>query len=121
MESFESGICRKWNSAKVEYSEIWNSNFHSGIRENGNPPDDSDSIAAEQEEKTAENHEDYVHEAKVSEQDDNLLCTDAPVRMYLREMGNAELLFRDGEVELAKKIEQGCINVLSGLCDSPNT
>lgn len=83
--------------------------------------EDADSIAAEQEEKTAVNHEDHVHAATVSEQDDNLLRTDDPVRMYLREMGSVELLSRDGEVELAKKIEQGYINVLSGLCDSPNT
>ena len=83
--------------------------------------EDADSIAAEQEEKTAENHENHIQAAIVSEQDDNLLRTDDPVRMYLREMGSVELLSRDGEVELAKKIEQGYINVLSGLCDSPNT
>ncbi len=52
---------------------------------------------------------------------DDLLRTDDPVRMYLREMGNVELLSRDGEVELAKKIEHGYAEVLSGLSESPKT
>ncbi|MDR0581266.1 MAG: RNA polymerase sigma factor RpoD [Holosporaceae bacterium] len=47
--------------------------------------------------------------------------TDDPVRMYLREMGSVELLSRDGEVELAKRIEQGYLDVLGGLCESPKT
>ncbi|MDR2766330.1 MAG: RNA polymerase sigma factor RpoD, partial [Holosporaceae bacterium] len=51
----------------------------------------------------------------------DLLRTDDPVRMYLREMGNVELLSRDGEVELAKKIEQGYWDVLMGLAESPKT
>ncbi len=52
---------------------------------------------------------------------DDLLRTDDPVRLYLREMGNVELLSRDGEVELAKKIEEGYSEVLSGLSESPKT
>jgi len=52
---------------------------------------------------------------------DDLLRTDDPVRMYLREMGNVELLSRDGEVELAKKIEHGYAEVLTGLSESPKT
>ena len=50
-----------------------------------------------------------------------LIRTDDPVRMYLREMGNVELLSREGEIELAKKIEQGYFDVLSSLCESPKT
>ena len=57
----------------------------------------------------------------VSETNDNLLRTDDPVRMYLREMGNVELLSRDGEIELAKRIERGYLDMLSGLCESPKT
>ena len=52
---------------------------------------------------------------------EDLLRTDDPVRMYLREMGNVELLSRDGEVELAKRIERGFIDMINGLCDSPKT
>lgn len=57
----------------------------------------------------------------VDTNNDDLLRTDDPVRMYLREMGNVELLSRDGEVELAKKIEHGYAEVLSGLSESPKT
>ena len=56
-----------------------------------------------------------------NQETDNFLGTDDPVRMYLREMGNVELLSRDGEVELAKRIEQGYLDVLSGICESPKT
>lgn len=52
---------------------------------------------------------------------ENLLRVDDPVRMYLREMGSVELLSRDGEVELAKKIEHGYAEVLVGLSESPRT
>ncbi len=82
--------------------------------------EDADSIAAEQEEKKATSP-DEANNVTANEEDSSLFHTDDPVRMYLREMGSVELLSRDGEVELAKKIEQGYINVLSGLCESPNT
>ena len=61
------------------------------------------------------------HNALSTDSNRDLLHTDDPVRMYLREMGNVELLSRDGEVELAKKIEHGYTEVLSGLCESPKT
>jgi RNA polymerase primary sigma factor len=57
----------------------------------------------------------------VSAEENELLRTDDPVRLYLREMGTVELLSRDGEVELAKKIEQGYFDVLGGLSESPRT
>jgi RNA polymerase primary sigma factor len=59
--------------------------------------------------------------AEVARSEDDLLRTDDPVRMYLREMGSVELLSRDGEVELAKRIEQGYRDVLEGLTESPKT
>jgi RNA polymerase primary sigma factor len=45
--------------------------------------------------------------------------TDDPVRMYLREMGGVELLSREGEIEIAKRIEQGRETMISALCESP--
>lgn len=45
--------------------------------------------------------------------------TDDPVRMYLREMGNVELLSREGEIEIAKRIEGGRKIMISALCESP--
>ncbi|MES2252301.1 MAG: RNA polymerase sigma factor RpoD [Pseudomonadota bacterium] len=47
--------------------------------------------------------------------------TDDPVRMYLREMGNVELLSREGEIAIAKRIESGVISMIGGLCESPVT
>ena len=83
--------------------------------------EDADTIVAEQEEKKESSDDNNSSDILANEHDENLFRTDDPVRMYLREMGNVELLSRDGEVELAKKIEQGYFNVLSGLCESPNT
>jgi len=47
--------------------------------------------------------------------------TDDPVRMYLREMGSVELLSREGEIAIAKRIEAGRETTISGLCESPLT
>ncbi|MEM7693996.1 MAG: RNA polymerase sigma factor RpoD [Pseudomonadota bacterium] len=47
--------------------------------------------------------------------------TDDPVRMYLREMGSVELLSREGEIAIAKRIEAGRNFMISGLCESPLT
>ena len=47
--------------------------------------------------------------------------TDDPVRMYLREMGSIELLSRQGEIEIAKRIESGKKEMISGICESPLT
>lgn len=47
--------------------------------------------------------------------------TDDPVRMYLREMGAVELLSREGEIAIAKRIEAGRDTMIWGLCESPTT
>src|SRR5262249_10951308 len=47
--------------------------------------------------------------------------TDDPVRMYLREMGSVELLSREGEIAIAKRIEAGREAMITGLCESPLT
>ena len=47
--------------------------------------------------------------------------TDDPVRMYLREMGSVELLSREGEIAIAKRIEAGRNTMILGLCESPLT
>ena len=53
--------------------------------------------------------------------EDEVGRTDDPVRMYLREMGSVELLSREGEIAIAKRIEAGNEMMISGLCDSPLT
>jgi len=47
--------------------------------------------------------------------------TDDPVRMYLREMGSVELLSREGEIAIAKRIEAGRKTMIEGVCESPLT
>ncbi|MGE0120146.1 MAG: RNA polymerase sigma factor RpoD [Dongiaceae bacterium] len=53
--------------------------------------------------------------------DDDVGRTDDPVRMYLREMGSVELLSREGEIAIAKRIEAGRDMMISGICESPLT
>ena len=57
--------------------------------------------------------------AEAAEEQENIGRSDDPVRMYLREMGNVELLSREGEIEIAKRIEAGRETVISALCESP--
>ncbi len=56
-----------------------------------------------------------------SSETEKLDRTDDPVRMYLREMGTVELLSREGEIAIAKRIEAGRNTMIAGLCESPLT
>ncbi len=53
--------------------------------------------------------------------DSEVSGTDDPVRMYLREMGSVELLSREGEIAIAKRIEAGREMMIGGICESPLT
>ena len=79
---------------------------------------------SETEEYEAEN-EDVDDDADIDESgnfdEKELSRSDDPVRMYLREMGAVELLSREGEIAIAKRIEAGNTVMLSGLCESPMT
>ena len=59
--------------------------------------------------------------AVAGEGSEKLDRTDDPVRMYLREMGSVELLSREGEIAIAKRIEAGRNTMILGLCESPLT
>ncbi|WP_299659667.1 RNA polymerase sigma factor RpoD [uncultured Ruegeria sp.] len=59
--------------------------------------------------------------ALAGSQNEKLDRTDDPVRMYLREMGSVELLSREGEIAIAKRIEAGRNTMILGLCESPLT
>ncbi|MBE1289110.1 MAG: RNA polymerase sigma factor RpoD [Rhodobacteraceae bacterium] len=59
--------------------------------------------------------------ALASSETEKLDRTDDPVRMYLREMGSVELLSREGEIAIAKRIEAGRNTMIAGLCESPLT
>jgi len=58
---------------------------------------------------------------KTGNVDDDIGRTDDPVRMYLREMGSVELLSREGEIAIAKRIEAGREMMIGGLCESSLT
>ncbi len=76
----------------------------------------------EVEEPEPEPAEEAKEEFKASEKKDGVGDrTDDPVRMYLREMGSVELLSREGEIAIAKRIEAGRATMITGLCMSPLT
>ncbi|WP_135467064.1 RNA polymerase sigma factor RpoD [Crenalkalicoccus roseus] len=65
--------------------------------------------------------EEEEEEAGGNVDEESLGRTDDPVRMYLREMGSVELLSREGEIAIAKRIEAGRDMMIGGLCESPLT
>ncbi len=75
----------------------------------------------ETEEPAAADTEDGNGEARGNLDDDDVGRTDDPVRMYLREMGSVELLSREGEIAIAKRIEAGREMMIGGICDNPLT
>ncbi len=62
-----------------------------------------------------------VAEAATNVAEEDLGRTDDPVRMYLREMGSVELLSREGEIAVAKRIEAGREKMIGAICESPLT
>jgi RNA polymerase primary sigma factor len=68
-----------------------------------------------------EKAEEESEEAAGNVDEETLGRTDDPVRMYLREMGSVELLSREGEIAIAKRIEAGRDMMIGGLCESPLT
>ena len=79
--------------------------------------DDDDSGDTEPSEETGSSRELVAAQGGA----ENLDRTDDPVRMYLREMGSVELLSREGEIAIAKRIEAGRNTMIAGLCESPLT
>ncbi|WP_286828602.1 MULTISPECIES: RNA polymerase sigma factor RpoD [Kordiimonas] len=84
-----------------------------------NVTDGDDPDEAEGDEKEAEETE--QEEFKTTDKKEASDRTDDPVRMYLREMGSVELLSREGEIAIAKRIEAGRATMIEGLCMSPLT
>src|SRR5207342_638911 len=95
-------------------------------------------VVEQEENDTEEGHEEPREEAEEEESEGELVevarstpakaervepgeRTDDPVRMYLREMGSVELLSREGEIAIAKRIEAGREAMIAGLCESPLT
>jgi RNA polymerase primary sigma factor len=89
----------------------------------GDDPDDADGEEQNEEEEAeggelVEGARPTAVATRTSEPADR---TDDPVRMYLREMGSVELLSREGEIAIAKRIEAGREAMIAGLCESPLT
>src|SRR4051795_8303199 len=77
-------------------------------------------IESEESEEPAEAEaEDGEAEARGNVDEDDIGRTDDPVRMYLREMGSVELLSREGEIAIAKRIEAGRDMMIGGICENP--
>ncbi len=77
----------------------------------------SDGGEEEAEESEKESKDEYESGGNISADDTGR--TDDPVRMYLREMGSVELLSREGEIAIAKRIEAGRELMIGGICESP--
>jgi RNA polymerase primary sigma factor len=75
----------------------------------------------ESEEPATVDAEDGDGEVRGNLDDDDIGRTDDPVRMYLREMGSVELLSREGEIAIAKRIEAGREMMIGGICENPMT
>jgi RNA polymerase primary sigma factor len=86
---------------------------------------ESDEDAAEQDEPQVEEIEEadgsMPARPAAEKKKETVERTDDPVRMYLREMGAVELLSREGEIAIAKRIEAGRDTMILGLCESPIT
>ncbi len=78
-------------------------------------PDEKDVDEVDEPDSGAAERPDLVKKKEIIER------TDDPVRMYLREMGAVELLSREGEIAIAKRIESGRDTMILGLCESPIT
>lgn len=80
---------------------------------------DEESQDEETTNETDSDSEDGDYESGGNISDDDTGRTDDPVRMYLREMGAVELLSREGEIAIAKRIEAGRELMIGGICESP--
>src|SRR5689334_21917748 len=74
-----------------------------------------------EEPQAAAEESDSENEERGNLADEDVGRTDDPVRMYLREMGSVELLSREGEIAIAKRIEAGREMMIGGICESPLT
>jgi RNA polymerase primary sigma factor len=84
--------------------------------EDAEPEDDS-----ADDNETSDSQDDSAPAFEAPKKKETVDRTDDPVRMYLREMGAVELLSREGEIAIAKRIEAGRDTMILGLCESPIT
>ena len=91
------------------------------IVENEEAADDGEEAEPEDEVEAVDTTDPLGNNAPIEKKKETVDRTDDPVRMYLREMGAVELLSREGEIAIAKRIEAGRDTMILGLCESPIT
>lgn len=114
----------KMSSEQIEDVMAAFSEMNIQIIENEETEEDAaeeNSEEADADGEAAENDEDAESEGAPVAAESTVGRTDDPVRMYLREMGAVELLSREGEIAIAKRIEAGRNQMIGGLCESPLT
>ena len=89
--------------------------------EQGEDGEEQESAAADDEPEAADAESDGEAAPALEKKKETVDRTDDPVRMYLREMGAVELLSREGEIAIAKRIEAGRDTMILGLCECPIT
>src|SRR6202045_4700671 len=113
------------NSEQIEDVLAMFSEMGVNVVETEEPSEDGEEAREEAEEEAESESGELVEvQQKVpakSEAKEPTERTDDPVRMYLREMGSVELLSREGEIAIAKRIEAGREAMIAGLCESPLT
>ena len=104
-------------TAKLQIDELEDIIMH--VSELGiNLVDDEDRKHDKHDEHTHSDEGD-VDDTHISQSSDDTIGIEDPVKMYLKEMGNVELLSREGEVALAKKMEAGNKTIKEGICECP--
>ena len=91
------------------------------IVENEEQGEDGEEPRDDEVEAIDSNEDDGTERLTTEKKKETVDRTDDPVRMYLREMGAVELLSREGEIAIAKRIEAGRDTMILGLCESPTT
>src|SRR3974390_364617 len=113
------------NSEQIEDALAMFSEMGVNVVETEEHSDDEDGQQREEAEEDEPESAELVEVARAvpakTEAKEPTARTDDPVRMYLREMGSVELLSREGEIAIAKRIEAGREAMIAGLCESPLT
>jgi RNA polymerase primary sigma factor len=109
------------NSEQIEDILAMLSEMGINVIENEEHDDAIAEESAEEEEAEGGDLIEAVQAKQVTRSSEPADRTDDPVRMYLREMGSVELLSREGEIAIAKRIEAGREAMIAGLCESPLT
>jgi len=109
------------SSEKIEDTMAMLSDMGINVVENEDGDDGQEGAEEEQSEEEGRALTTQATPATTSTRSEPAERTDDPVRMYLREMGSVELLSREGEIAIAKRIEAGREAMIAGLCESPLT